>query len=649
MESSDANRPLRLAFFTPLPPARTGTAEYADALIPELRKLADVEVLEEVPCRFSPAGYDGVIYQIANNPYHSAIYDLALKHPGIVVVHEANLHDLILGMKVNDPKAYFAEVVYETYGAELADLPSGDLARSGLQPRQFSMVRRLLDRSKAVIVHSHFAEAELRMKGFQGSVATIPHGAAVKTVDPRIYRGHCGAHNGEPIIGVFGYFRPDKMACEALAVFKALLEFVPDARFLAVGQPHPEVPLAARARELGIEDRVTIREHVSIEEFDGYLAACDLVLNLRWPTYGETSGTMMRAFGLGKAVIVSDVGAARELPDEICARIPHDNLQPAVLLKALAWLLGDRTITEQMGRGAQQWVSSTCTWNRVAHSYVEFVSSVLRGGKPVVAPTADGASLRRQLYGWVRPASPECQYLEGHLARLVRTLQLIPPGNPESRILEMGCYMQMTPALQSALGYGCVRGCYLGSGGVDEKFVRAPSGEIFRCDIDLFDVEATDFPYPANHFDTVLCCELLEHLHYDPMRAISEAYRVLKPGGVLVLTTPNLTSLRAVSSILRGFHPGFYTRFVPPQNRDERRHAREYTPTEVSRLLADAGFVVVHVDTGPYGNEISDFKWAEKLLMREGLPAHLRGECIYALGRKATIPRNRFPSWLYDE
>ena len=61
-----------------------------------------------------------------------------------------------------------------------------------------------------------------------------------------------------------------------------------------------------------------------IEDFNGYMAACDIVLNLRYPTVGESSGTLLRALGMGKAVVVTDVGSFREYPDEICLKAPVD-------------------------------------------------------------------------------------------------------------------------------------------------------------------------------------------------------------------------------------------------------------------------------------------------------------------------------------
>src|SRR5207344_2765250 len=122
-----------------------------------------------------------------------------------------------------------------------------------------------------------------------------------------------------------------------------------------------------------------------------------------------------------------------------------------------------------------------------------------------------------------------------HRTRLERTLALTPPGGPDDRVLEMGAYLQITPALRSRLGYGEVRGCYYGPAGkVDCRSVTSESGEEIRCDIDLFNAEKDRFPYADGYFSTVLCCELIEHLFEDPMHLMSEVNRIVKPEGFFV-------------------------------------------------------------------------------------------------------------------
>jgi SAM-dependent methyltransferase len=216
----------------------------------------------------------------------------------------------------------------------------------------------------------------------------------------------------------------------------------------------------------------------------------------------------------------------------------------------------------------------------------------------------------------------------------------------------MGSYLQITPALKNRLGYGEVRGCYYGEAGiVEHREAASIDGERFECDIDLFDAEKDAFPYPGEHFATVLCCELIEHLFEDPMHMMAEINRILRPGGHLVLTTPNIASLRAINAILQGYHPGFFPQYIRPSadGKIDPRHSREYTPVEIRMLLADSGFETVHLETGPFREQPRpELAWVSRLLERYQMPTDLRGDGIFAVGRKTLPVRNRYPDWLYS-
>ena len=231
------------------------------------------------------------------------------------------------------------------------------------------------------------------------------------------------------------------------------------------------------------------------------------------------------------------------------------------------------------------------------------------------------------------------------------TLEITPRGSASSRALEMGAYLQITPALKTKLRYREVRGCYLGPlGRTDKRVATSESGETFTCEIDLFDAERDQYPYPDGHFDTVLCCELFEHLSKDPMYLLAEVNRILKMSGSLVLSTPNTASLRSVAAVLQREHPGLYPEFITPRNGADvdPRHAREYTPSEIARVLEAGGFAIEHLETGPYGSsEPEGYEWAHHILRSHKLPLDLRGDTIHALSRKCGPVRDRFPSWLY--
>jgi SAM-dependent methyltransferase len=262
-----------------------------------------------------------------------------------------------------------------------------------------------------------------------------------------------------------------------------------------------------------------------------------------------------------------------------------------------------------------------------------------------------GPASPQAITAWTPPESSARQYVESHLTRLERTLAITPPAKPGDRVLEMGAYLQITPALKMQLGYEEVRGCYYGPAGESHhRCAVSESGETFECRIDLFDAERDCFPYSNDYFATVLCCELLEHLNSDPMHMMSEINRILKPGGCLVLTTPNIASLRALAGILQGFHPQLFSSYLRPKNGVvDARHAREYTPAEIRQLLEDSGFEVTLLETGPFRDEPKpEHAWVQHLLDRYYLTREHRGEGIYAVGRKTGCLRERYPAWLYS-
>lgn len=654
---------MKIAFFSPLPPARSGIADYSAALLEEMKRIACVTAFAQKPERFDASEYDISLYQIGNNIYHDFCYEAAVAHPGVVVIHEANLHHLVADMTIKrgDWDSYLREV--EDNGDSAALEHARERVRTlevGPDYEGVPMLRRLLSRSRGAIVHSNCVGDEVRKAGFRGPLARIPHGAWIPDADRLGYRFKLGLDETTPLIGTFGFLKPYKRIAESLRAFRRLLRVEPRAKMILVGEPHPEFPLESIIQSLGLSAAVRVIGFAPIEDFVGYIAACDIVLNLRYPTVGENSGTLMRSLGLGKAVVVSDVGSFRELPDEICLKAPVDASEEDHLFEYLNVLVSRPEMRQALGERARRWVEGECNWTSVAERYVRFLEDVAAG----CARADVGGEPRQQIddvhHTPVEPAyiqswapEPDTQtYVASHITRLAKTLEITPPGGPCDRILEMGSYLQITPALRTRLGYGEVRGCYYGEAGhVEHRKVKSIDGEEFECDLDLFNAEKDRFPYQDGYFSSVLCCELIEHLFTDPMHLMSEVNRILKPGGHLVLTTPNIGSLRAISAILQGYHPGFFPAYIRASDNGftDARHNREYTPKEIWRLLHDGGFEITLLETGAFRDEPKpEYEWVLHLLEHYKLSKDLRGDGIYAVGRKKGPIRERYPAWLYN-
>jgi 2-polyprenyl-3-methyl-5-hydroxy-6-metoxy-1,4-benzoquinol methylase len=127
-------------------------------------------------------------------------------------------------------------------------------------------------------------------------------------------------------------------------------------------------------------------------------------------------------------------------------------------------------------------------------------------------------------------------------------------------------------------------------GSMESAFERA------GVDLILWDLERVPFPLADESFDIILLTEVLEHLRDYPLRTLIEARRILKPGGILLLTTPNAASLQNRVRLALG-----HTVHTPLRDwmfgLPHARHAREYTTTELRELTGAAGLEVVSVES----------------------------------------------------
>ena len=187
-------------------------------------------------------------------------------------------------------------------------------------------------------------------------MAKIPHGAWIVQPDRHAYRQRLGLDFSAPLIGIFGFLKPYKRVAESLRAFRRLVQVEPRAKLILVGEPHPELPLTSLIQALGLSASVRVLGFTPIEDFNGYIAACDIVLNLRYPTVGESSGTLLRSLGMGKAVVVSDIGSFHELPDEICLKAPVDQTEENALFEYLNLLVSRPSVARTLGQNAHGWV-----------------------------------------------------------------------------------------------------------------------------------------------------------------------------------------------------------------------------------------------------------------------------------------------------
>jgi len=234
-------------------------------------------------------------------------------------------------------------------------------------------------------------------------------------------------------------------------------------------------------------------------------------------------------------------------------------------------------------------------------------------------------------------------YHRDHKARLMRTVSILMDERPSGRLLELGSSGLFPIMLKELAPYLEVTVTHFDMTAVGKKTTTYDlCGQSITVPSYSLNLEEDCINANDETFDIILCCEVLEHMERDPMFLLSEINRLLKIGGLLILTTPNITSARALMKILSGREPYFFMQYNT--NGDMYRHNFEYSVPLLEQVLSAAGF--------------SGRIWSEDLF-EDGLPSFVDmlrgfgfgveqpGDNIIAVCRKKSEVVTRFPSGLY--
>ncbi|HKR02245.1 MAG TPA: glycosyltransferase [Pyrinomonadaceae bacterium] len=303
-------------------------------------------------------------------------------------------------------------------------------------------------------------------------------------------------------------------------------------------------------------------------------------------------------------------------------------------------MLNDESLRAWMGKLGREYVVSRYTPERVRQSLLDAVEScpapeeaaqVMPRPEPHPAPPAPKKRAQEPTpvphyapplplpRGWelhqlqalvysvlVEDAPPEEMkaYATADFERFIHTLGLI-PDREGLRILELGANPYFTTVLLTKFRDARLHLANFFGGrdaeGTQKVFV-GETNETFAFSYKQFNAERDLFPYPDDTFDVVLFCEIIEHLLSDPVHALVEIRRVLKPGGILILTTPNVARLENARKAVAGeniYDP--YSGYGPYG-----RHNREYTQQDLFELLSANGFTVgtmFTADVNEHGHE----------------------------------------------
>jgi glycosyltransferase involved in cell wall biosynthesis len=408
---------MRIAWFSPFPPVRTGIADCSAELVAALRSRAygidpyPSGAAHDFPWTHRQRPYDLIVYQFGNSSHHDYQWAYALRYPGLVVLHDTQLHHARAAFLLRERRAadYRAEFIWNH---PEAPPDAAELAVAGLDSRLFyewGMVRSLMAASRLVAVHGEGARQTLAQSIqpdlLERVVAIrLGHGRFVAADERRSarkrVRADLGIADDGVLFGVFGGLTPEKRIPQVLAAMRALVPHAPSARLLLAGAAAAHYDVDAGIAAHGLQDRVTITGYLAESDLTDYLAACDVSLNLRWPTARETSGAWLRALAAGVPTIITDLAHLGDVPSldprnwQANASVTSaSSLTPEVespkpvcvaidildedhsLRLAMRRLAQDAELRERLGHAGQAWWQREHTLEVMVEDYVRILAS----------------------------------------------------------------------------------------------------------------------------------------------------------------------------------------------------------------------------------------------------------------------------------
>ena len=387
----------RLAYVSPLPPLRTGIADYSAELLPELNRHYEVEVISDQNevsdswikenLRIRPVDwfrkhshlFDRVLYHFGNSEFHQHMFDLLEEIPGVVVLHDFYLSGVIAhrGM-LGDRPGYWLRELYHSHGylAAVARASTQDCAEVIWE---YPCNLRVLASALGTIAHSNYSVALARRWYNQSPErwAVVPLLRVADRGGDRVAARHAlGLKEDSILVCSFGLLGPTKLNHRLIEAWsQSSLALDPRCRLVFVGQNESGAYGASLVKALatcGGRDRVSIAGWSEKETFKTYLAAADIAVQLRARSRGETSAAVLDCMNHGIATIVNANGSQAELsPDAVY--LLRDDFSNEELATALDKLRDDAILRNSMGSAARRIIQERHDPARCARKYFEAV------------------------------------------------------------------------------------------------------------------------------------------------------------------------------------------------------------------------------------------------------------------------------------
>lgn len=397
---------MHIAYCSPFNPVKSGISDFNEELLMELKKYADIDLFyniqpnnQEILNNFTfyninelskdsvRSKYDNIVYHMGNNvEYHRCIAETFMQFPGILELHDFSLHNYLAGDTYvqKNIEAYLNGVRYShgENGVKIVQKFLDGQARAPWETHSLELTvnKHLIDRAKGVIVHSDMAKQMVKGIRPEVPVINIPLHTPDILDDFELNKIEAKKKlnmNEETFVfGSFGYATRAKRiieTLEALGMYRVKVN--KNFKYFIVGKVDG-IDVESKIKELKLDDNVVVTGFTELDEFKNYMCACDVCINLRFPTHGESSASLHRMLGMGKPVIVSNVGSFEEYPDDIVMKVRCDDNEVFDIYELLCTLTSNKALLAERSKRAFEFAKELCNIKINAIKYNDFYMSI---------------------------------------------------------------------------------------------------------------------------------------------------------------------------------------------------------------------------------------------------------------------------------
>jgi glycosyltransferase involved in cell wall biosynthesis len=397
----------KMGYFSPITPCRSGISIYSRELIPFLSKYFDVDIFvddykvsddflktnfeiysyREFEKVSSIRGYKLLLYQFGNSEFHEYMYDILMKYPGIVVLHDFYLSGLIHYMSVkrfgnleflaketlfchgDDGQQYIKKLLRKeiTIQQVISDLPIN---------------KRIINKASGIIVHSEYARQSIfsyypyfsykPVYKINQHVSTLQ----ISSLEKINIRKHFGIKKDTFVVASFGMGAKTKRLDVCIELFSEFLKKHPNSMYVIVGEVFDDYKtlLNDLIKKLNILDKVSFTGYVDEETYRSYLAVPDVCVNLRHPTRGETPRSLLESLASGIPTIVNDDGYFSEVPNDAVIKVTIGNEDK--IINILHNLYHDGELRKKLSTNALNYIKSYHSIDKVARDYADAILDI---------------------------------------------------------------------------------------------------------------------------------------------------------------------------------------------------------------------------------------------------------------------------------